>query len=130
MNTETFWSKVDKSGDCWIWTAGATSAGYGLFKHQYAHRISYRLHRGEIPEGLELDHLCRVTRCVNPDHLEAVTHAENVRRGMSPPAIRHRAGTCALGHPFVVINGGKRRYCRICHTRQENARRARKAAAA
>jgi hypothetical protein len=78
-----FWSKVDQGEDCWRWTA-CTSNGYGRFsvKRQpvLAHRFAYELLVGPIPEGLELDHLCRNRWCVNPDHLEPVTHDENVRR--------------------------------------------------
>lgn len=83
---ERFWAKVTKTDNCWLWT-GALSSGYGRIGIgpssaglDYAHRISYRLHHGPIPEGLFIDHLCRVRRCVNPAHLEAVTQAENNRR--------------------------------------------------
>ena len=75
-----FWPKVAESGDCWVWTAFRMPNGYGQFDKQYAHRWAYEHLRGEIPEGLELDHLCRVRHCVNPWHLEPVTHAENHRR--------------------------------------------------
>jgi hypothetical protein len=85
--SERFWEKVDKRGECWIWTAGTSAAGYGLFgsgeqgKMVYAHRTAYQFEAGPIPDGLELDHLCRNPRCVNPDHLEPVTHQENCKRG-------------------------------------------------
>ena len=81
---ERFWRKVDRSGDCWIWTAGTYTQGYGSFAIGYtsiqAHRFAWTHLRGPIPEGLTLDHLCRTKRCVNPSHLEIVTHAENSRR--------------------------------------------------
>ena len=81
---DRFWEKVDKSGDCWLWT-GAITNGYGVIHsgatHVFAHRAAYEMSVQPIPEGLVIDHLCRVPRCVNPSHLEAVTHAENVRRG-------------------------------------------------
>ena len=78
-----FWQKVDKSGDCWEWI-GAVSSGYGHFQTDggttTAHRVAYQLLVGPIPDGLHVDHLCRNTLCVNPDHLEPVTQAENNRR--------------------------------------------------
>lgn len=79
--------EVDTAG-CWLWTGSISSTGYGT--HTYsgpsrrtvlAHRMVYELHRGTIPVGHDLDHLCRVTRCVNPSHLEPVTPAENCHRG-------------------------------------------------
>lgn len=79
-----FWSYVDKSGDCWEWTGGHHDHGYGAFYlngHKInAHRAAYQFTVGPIPDGLELDHLCVNPPCVNPDHLEPVTHAENLRR--------------------------------------------------
>lgn len=75
---------VDPDG-CWRWHRALTSAGYGYVRVrgvlQPAHRVVYELHRGPIPEGLHLDHLCRNPPCVNPDHLEPVTETENIRRG-------------------------------------------------
>ena len=82
---ERFWSHVDITEDCWLWTA-STNFGYGQF---YAHKRNYRPHRyayellvGEVPDGLVLDHLCRVRHCVNPAHLEPVTHRTNINRGV------------------------------------------------
>lgn len=92
-----FWSWVNKDGPipsfrpelgpCWFWTGGATSRGYGSFllyeKNMLAHRVSYLLEYGDLPgDGLELDHLCRSKLCVNPAHLEAVTHQENMERSV------------------------------------------------
>lgn len=88
---EYFWKRVDKQeGGCWLWTGTIRPDGYGVIYiaskalrfRTSAHRYSYQLIKGAIPEGLELDHLCRVRKCCNPDHLEAVTHAENLRRGV------------------------------------------------
>jgi hypothetical protein len=93
---ERFWSKVDKNGalptwtpflgPCWAWTAGLFPAGYGCFKldgkSRLAHRLSYEWVIGPIPEGDDLDHLCRVRECCNPAHLEPVTPAENARRAL------------------------------------------------
>lgn len=85
-----FWTMVDKDVDrdgCWTWTGKKGSKGYGLVhvdsasgRQQQAHRAAYELVVGPIPDGLELDHLCRVRVCVNPAHLEPVTRAENMRR--------------------------------------------------
>ncbi len=113
-----------KVGDCWIWSGLDNGRGYGILclkgKVFMAHRISYEFHIGKIPKGLQLDHLCRKTKCVNPSHLEPVTCAENVLRGFGPPAMNARKKACKLGHPFSLENTYKRpddpkeRECRIC----------------
>ena len=83
-----FWSKVAKSEGCWNWTSTTNGRGYGTFRvgrvKVYAHRFAYETTVGPIKEGLVVDHLCRNPRCVNPAHLEPVTHLENVRRGLAP----------------------------------------------
>jgi hypothetical protein len=75
-----FLAKVDKADECWLWTARKNYKGYGMFRLgsrvPYAHRVAYEHYVGPIPEGLQLDHICRVRHCVNPDHLEPVTNAE------------------------------------------------------
>jgi hypothetical protein len=92
-----------------------------------AHVFAYVLLVGPIPEGLHLDHLCRVRRCVNPAHLEPVTPGENVRRGNSPSAIAARTGVCAKGHPLtdenvtVIRLSPLKRRCKVCH-RERQAR--------
>lgn len=82
-----FWQKVCKTDSCWLWTGASIPNGYGTIgvnqKTQMVHRVAYELTKGKIPGRLYLDHLCRNKLCVNPDHLEPVTNAENVRRGMA-----------------------------------------------
>jgi hypothetical protein len=130
-----FWKYVDLSwspGGCWLWTASKTSWGYGQLsgspetsKTLLAHRLSYEIHKGPIPAGLELDHLCRVRHCVNPDHLEAVTRKVNQLRGNTLAAAAAARTACIHGHPFDEANTyttkqGKR-MCRAC--RRERMRR-------
>lgn len=124
---EKFWSKVDKSGDCWEWTAGK-SLGYGYFyiadRNYMAHRVAYELAVGPIPTGLHIDHLCRNEGCVNPKHLEAVTPSENVIRGAGFGGVNKRKTHCIKGHKFTKENTyiskphahakKGQRYCRTC----------------
>lgn len=110
---QRYWSKVDRSGGdnaCWLWTA-FTQKGYGRFEGVVAHRVAYELLVGPIPDGLQLDHLCRVRQCVNPAHLEPVTNAENARR--AAVARTH----CVHGHEFTPENTSlNRRGARVCRT--------------
>lgn len=117
-----FWSRVEKSNNCWVWVGGIKRDGYGTFywkgKQYASHRIAYQIMIGDIPEGLELDHLCRNRKCCNPEHLEAVTHRENILRGESPAAVNSQKTHCPQGHPYEGINLILRRgsrVCRICH---------------
>ena len=133
-----FWAKVDKSGDCWLWTAAVDPRGYGAFggpnhRRVFAHRVAYELLKGPIPQGLELDHLCRQPSCVNPDHLEPVTHAENVRRGEC--GSHQRAKThCPHGHEYTPENTVHTkegwRTCRTCKRISNRKAKARAKAAA
>jgi hypothetical protein len=119
---------------CWEWTA-AKVVGYGRIwwngKLQLAHRVMYELHVAPIPEGLELDHLCRNPGCVRPDHLEPVTHFENQRRGYWV-ALKTE---CPHGHPYIEENiyrnqkTGKR-HCRTCSLASGTRSRQRRRAAA
>lgn len=90
--------------DCWVWQAATHSGGYGVVrfkrKNYYAHRVMYEMFVGPIPDGMELDHLCRNRACVRPDHLEPVTTRENQRRGIHQALKTH----CAQGHPWVPAN--------------------------
>lgn len=86
IEIDDFMRSVRKMGDeCWLWIASWDKEGYGMDGYRgrsiRAHRLSYQFFKGDIPEGLVIDHLCRIKNCVNPDHLEAVTRAENKRRG-------------------------------------------------
>lgn len=122
-----FWAKIIFEDDCncWRWGACLSPSGYGLAsaggKNILAHRYSYQFYKGPIPAGLVIDHLCRTRHCVNPDHLEAVTQAENTSRGD-----RHRgsgAKRCGRGHIYTPANtywetksrGYPRRACRACN---------------
>jgi hypothetical protein len=135
-----FLAKVDQAGPiprlrpelgpCWLWTASLKPNGYGAFRHQgrmqRAHRVAYELLVGPIPVGLQLDHLCRTLRCVNPAHLEPVTGSVNIRRGTSVAALRARQTHCKHGHPFDETNtylypNGVRE-CRTCRTKARRAR--------
>ena len=118
--TKRFWAKVQKTETCWLWTASTKKVGYGWFKlnekQVAAHRFAYELLVGPIPAGLDLDHLCNVRNCVNPEHLEPVTKAENNRRQVP------RRKTCKHGHPYGTDNywmvsaghGRRARRCKTC----------------
>lgn len=130
---ERFEAKIERTDTCWLWTAARSDTGYGSFgvggKVVNAHRFAYELWIGPIPEGMQIDHLCRVRRCVNPTHLQVVTQAENIRRGESPSARLHRAGVCSRGHALVgpdadvyVRKEGKP-MCRRCTRERRAAKR-------
>lgn len=114
-----FWEKVQKTETCWLWASNVNGSGYGHFwngnRLVVAHRWAYEHLIGPIPEGLQLDHLCRVRRCVNPSHLEPVTRGENIRRGDHQG---RRKTHCPQGHIYDETNtrvyAGKRS-CRMCN---------------
>lgn len=150
---ERFWAKVEKGADppacrpdlgsCWVYCGTINNQGYGTFYvdtetgKKYAHRFSYALENGPIPDGLELDHLCRRTACVRPTHLEAVAHVVNANRGISREVNQARFSArthCKYGHMLDETNTRLRqtkrgicRTCRICARRLDaEARKRRK----
>ena len=126
---------VDGNG-CWIWQGAINAGGYGrvpVRKGNTAHRLSYRTFVGPIPEGLQLDHLCRVRACCNPEHLEPVTSRENTFRGQTPAALNAAKTHCPQGHPFEgenVYHWQGRRFCKTCKRRTVSALRLRRRLAA
>lgn len=128
---ERFMAKVRITPTCWIWAGNAQPNGYGQFWHAprmwLAHRWSYSAFVGEIPDGLEIDHLCRTPLCVRPTHLDPVSGKTNTLRGKTLPAANVVKTHCPQGHPYdVVYRDGKRR-CRVCRLRQTAASKLRKA---
>lgn len=125
LNWERFEQNIEKDPSCWNWQGTITSHGYGLYSKRYAHRLSYEHYVGPIPDGLQIDHLCRNHACVNPAHLEPVTQRTNILRGISPMAENSRKTHCNHGHEFTPENtyirpDGGGRQCKQCaHDRYE-----------
>ena len=133
-----FWKHVEKTDGCWLWRGAIKPDGYGQVRRHprrniYAHRFAYELEVGPIPEGLTLDHLCRVRACVRPSHLEPVTMLENLRRGNGVGAVNSRKTHCPRGHEYNVANTryyrGERN-CRACDRARRRRRSGRQAVAA
>lgn len=127
---DRFWAKVDKTDTCWLWTASTNPKGYGKFGAMSlaAHRYSYEALVGTIPEGMDLDHLCRVRHCVNPAHLEPVSRRENLMRGETRAAANVLKTHCPAGHQYDEAKTSYRngqRHCRACA--RDRAREARRA---
>lgn len=120
----------EPNSGCHLFTGALSTAGYGQIgvnrRVLYAHRVAYELYVGPIPDGMVIDHLCRVRCCVNPAHLEVVSHRENILRGNGYSARNARAAACPRGHPrtddgMYVLRDGTRR-CRPCHQADSRAR--------
>lgn len=109
--------------ECWLWARNVIGGkcDYGkLFfdgKYHLAHRVMYESEVGQIPKGYDIDHLCRVPRCINPNHLEAVTRSENVKRGLRG-VLRIPKTHCPKGHEYTLANSRLRKNgtktCRVC----------------
>lgn len=129
---DRFWARVTRhEHGCWEWDRPRAD-GYGrvwvsaAWPHAYVHQVSYLLAGGTIPEGMEIDHVCRNRRCVRPSHLECVTHRENVLRSEGSAAQHARRQFCPRGHLYaganlkVRVDG--RRACRQCERERDRAR--------
>lgn len=140
-SAERFWDFVfpEPNTGCWLFAGGDNGRGYGLFaltrgKKSYAHRIAYESMVGPIPKGLQIDHKCNVRCCVNPDHLEPVTAAENMRRAVARGAVFRAPLThCRNGHLLGAANttmrtkrGRTYQSCRTCARAHYKAYRGRK----
>lgn len=125
---------VDVDTGCWLWTGALNLWGYGVIgdgtredNNSLVHRAAYEEFVGPIPDGLDLDHLCRNRMCCNPDHLEPVTRAENVARGDRSTGWADELKTCKRGHPWVEENtrrSAKQRHCRTCERARKRGNRA------
>jgi len=133
-----FWHKVipNEETGCWEWCAAHNRKGYGHFgwngRHHMAHRVSFTVLVGPIPEGKEVHHICVNPPCVRPDHLAAVTHLENMQASSSPIMKKAKQTHCKRGHAFTPENtfirklrGRRHRRCRRCQADAERERRAR-----
>ncbi len=136
---ERFWGKVDASGPCWQWMGAGAGKGYGKIgvvvdgkpSYPYAHRVAWEILVGEIPEGKELDHLCKNRRCVNPDHLEPVTRRQNLARSAAVCTLNSLKSSCPQGHPYEGDNLIQNKYgraCRECRRAYDRKRRPREGA--
>ena len=137
-NLQRFAAKfLEDENGCWIWH-GATNGprGYGILRYGkrpgvkvYAHCFSYETFIGQVPDGKELDHICRQPRCVNPEHLEPVTHRVNCLRGVGWAAINAAVTFCPQGHHYsgrnLYVRSDGHRDCRRCNAERSAVRRAR-----
>lgn len=121
---ERFWEKVDILGNCWIWT-GATLAngGYGQVRvpggRAYVHRVTYEWFNGPIPAGMEVDHLCKVRTCVNPDHLQVLSPKDHRTKDLTKELCKHGH---VLSEDTCYLERDGTRKCRACLDRRNRAR--------
>lgn len=122
---DSFENKFDKTDGCWIWKGRLDRNGYGRLSGYWAHRVSYQINVGDIPDGYQLDHLCRVRSCVNPSHMEVVTPSVNTTRALSVRV------NCPSGHPYIPDNTWRDKYghrhCRQCNRDNQKRLRTRSA---
>src|SRR5215475_10040875 len=121
MTLDAMWQRIAPTSACWEWNGAKTPLGYAVLRmpdgrNGYVHRIVYRILIGPIPTGSELDHLCRNPGCLNPDHLEPVSHRTNITRGKA--AIKAARTHCRRGHRLsadsVFTRADGARCCRQC----------------
>ncbi len=129
------WTYKDPNSGCWIWLGHISVQGYGKIRtekfvgQRLAHRVIYQFYKGHVPKELTIDHLCRVRCCVNPFHMEPVTHLENMKRAIFVPEKKHKT-ICPKGHALtednLLINDKGHRRCRLCRILQQRAIRKRR----
>jgi hypothetical protein len=121
-------ARINKTDTCWLWTGKVDKTGYGSFgmrvdqacRTRSAHKIVYETLVGPVPESMQLDHLCKIPLCVNPEHLEIVSPKENIMRSNGLASINAKKTHCKYGHEFTEANTyvpskrPNRRYCRTC----------------
>lgn len=116
---------------CWEWTGPTTDKGYARISQSktswvLGHRLFFEIFRGKVPDGLDLDHLCRNRNCINPSHLEPVSRRENVMRGRSPFILAHHSGSCVRGHQMTpdntYISPKGQKHCKACRQMREKKR--------
>lgn len=117
----------EPTSGCWIWARTVTPLGYGIYRinrNEFrAHRVVYQFYKGMIPEGLVLDHICRNTSCVNPDHLRAVTDQVNTLAGVGPSSSNAKKKVCPkCGGPYSVIPTNGYRICKPCRKRHADSK--------
>ena len=131
---QVFWERANRARGCWLWSGQINADGYGILRRRSAHRFAYELLIGKIPDDCEIDHKCSNRNCVNPHHMEAVSHTENIRRSWKRgkcEGIRHRLGSmqaakthCANGHKYskenTRIDEAGRRRCKQCDIDKTN----------